>query len=132
MQITILTNTLYQGNRLLADQVVDMPDEDAKKFCEAKLAVPLFAEDLEKAGFEPLDPEAICDENGNPIEPETEAEETKKPNYHFMKLEDLKKLAEEKGIDVTELKKNEIIALLTNENVDNNGGDNADPEKGNK
>lgn len=69
MKVTILTNTLYQGNRLLADQVVDMSDEDAKKFCKAELAVPLFAEDLEKMGFE-LDPEAICDENGDPIEPE--------------------------------------------------------------
>ena len=70
MKVTILTNTLYQGNRLLADQVIDMPDEDAKKFCDAELAIPLFAEDLEKVGIE-LDPEAVCDENGQPIEPET-------------------------------------------------------------
>lgn len=136
IKIVLLQNTIIKSKRYVAGDVVELEDDVAQKFCDRVLGHPLFLEDLEKMGMS-IDEDAIITEeevaNGGEGENDgKEAEETKKPNYHFMKLEDLKKLAEKKGIDVTGLKKDEIIARLKDETDGQTGDNNDDPEKGNK
>lgn len=51
MKLVLLQNTIFNSQRYVAGDVIDVKEEVAQRFCDNAMAHPLFAADLEKVGI---------------------------------------------------------------------------------